>query len=83
MKPFASASGGDWSLRVDAALFLTGTTGALVEGCSFYGVGGNAVLLYAYNRGARVEGEETDGWAGTRILWGGSDGRGDGLAIGW
>ena len=32
---------------------------------------------------ARVEGDETDGWAGTRILWGGSDGRGDGLAIGW
>ena len=55
MKPFASASGGDWSLRVDAALFATGTEGLAVSGCSFLGVGGNALLLYAYNRGASVD----------------------------
>ena len=54
MKPFASASGGDWSLRVDAALVLTGTEGAEVSSCTFAGVGGNALLLLAYNRGALV-----------------------------
>jgi hypothetical protein len=56
MKPFASASGGDWSVRLDAALLLNGTTSAVVEGCSFYGLGGNAVMLFAFNRGARIEG---------------------------
>ena len=56
MKPFASASGGDWSVRVDAALFLNGTRNTLVDGCSFYGVGGNAILLYGPNRATRIEG---------------------------
>ena len=56
MKPFASASGGDWSVRLDGALVLNGTHSTTVEGCAFYGVGGNAVLLYAHNRGAALEG---------------------------
>lgn len=56
MKPFASASGGDWSLRVDAALLATGTTRLTVEGCSFFGLGGNALLLLAFNRAASVTG---------------------------
>ena len=56
MKPFASASGGDWSVRVDAALFAAGTERLAVENCSFLGVGGNAVLLYGYQRAARVAG---------------------------
>ena len=54
MKPFASASGGDYSLRVDATLFVTGTENLSVSNCNFNGVGGNALLLYAYNRGAKV-----------------------------
>ena len=54
MKPFASASGGDYSLRVDATLFITGTENLSVSNCNFNGVGGNALLLYAYNRGAKV-----------------------------
>ena len=54
MRPFAMASGGDWSVRRDAALVLNGTVGALVEGCSFVGIGGNAVLISGFNRGATV-----------------------------
>ena len=54
MKPFMSASGGDWSTRVDGTLWLEGTEGAVVEGCNFEGVGGNAVFLYGYNRGALI-----------------------------
>ena len=56
MKPYASASGGDWSLRVDAALVLRGSEGAEVSGCAFEGIGGNALLLLGYNRGARIAG---------------------------
>jgi len=54
MKSFASASGGDWSLRVDASLYITGTEGLTVSNCNFYGLGGNALLLYAYNRDAII-----------------------------
>ena len=54
MKPFASASGGDYSLRVDATLFVTGSEGLTVSNCNWIGVGGNALLLYAYNRNAKI-----------------------------
>ena len=54
MKPSTMCSGGDWSVRRDAALWLEGTAGASVEGCNFVGLGGNAVFLHAFNRDASV-----------------------------
>jgi hypothetical protein len=54
MKPFAMASGGDLSVRVDGAVFLEGSVGAVVENCTFSGVGGNALFLYGFNRNASV-----------------------------
>ena len=54
MKPYAMPSGGDFSVRLDAAVVLRGTAGAAVEGCSFVGLGGNALLLHGWNRGAVV-----------------------------
>jgi len=56
MKPFAMPSGGDFSVRLDAALVLRGTVGARVRGCSFVGLGGNALLLRGFNRAAEVSG---------------------------
>jgi len=54
MKPSAMASGGDWSVRRDAALWLEGTAGATVSACDFVGLGGNAVFLNAWNRDATI-----------------------------
>jgi hypothetical protein len=54
MKPFAMASGGDLSVRVDGAVFLEGSEGAVIENCTFTGVGGNAIFIYGYNRNATV-----------------------------
>ena len=56
MKPFAMPSGGDWSVRRDAAVVINGTEGSTVQGCSFFGIGGNAVLIDGYNRGATIAG---------------------------
>ena len=52
----AMTSGGDWSTRVDGALFLEGTVGFTVENCNFTGLGGNAVFLHGWNRGAHITG---------------------------
>ena len=56
MKPYASMSGGDVSTRLDGAVWLEGTQGAALQGCTFEGLGGNALFLYGYNRGAAVTG---------------------------
>ena len=53
-KSYTMASGGDWSVRKDAAVWLEGTTGVRIEWCRFEGIGGNAVMLYAFNRGAAI-----------------------------
>jgi hypothetical protein len=58
MKPYAMSSGGDWSTRMDGALYLEGTAGTLVENCTFIGLGGNAVFLRGWNRGAVVRGSD-------------------------
>lgn len=54
MKSFLMPSGGDWSVHRDAAVVLQGTEGVVVENCSFIGIGGNAVLITAYNRDAFI-----------------------------
>jgi len=54
MLPYTMASGGDWSVRRDAALVLNGTSGVLVDACFFIGLGGNAALITGWNRGATI-----------------------------
>ncbi len=56
MKPFSMASGGDWSVRRDAAVVFAGTTACSVINSSFYGIGGNAMLLDGSNDGATISG---------------------------
>ena len=53
---FRAPSGGDWAFSESAAVVLTHTQGATVEGCAFSALGGNAVLVLGANVGARVEG---------------------------
>jgi hypothetical protein len=61
MKPFAMPSGGDFSVRLDAALVLRGTVGARVRGCSFVGLGGNALLKWLGEQGeCFVDGDRED-----------------------
>jgi hypothetical protein len=54
MKPFTSASGGDWSVRRDGAVYLEGTDEVVLQNCNFTNLGGNAVFIHGWNRGAMV-----------------------------
>ena len=49
------ASGGDWALQRDAALFFEGTDGMVMRDCTVERVDGNAVMLSGYNRRATIE----------------------------
>jgi hypothetical protein len=54
MKPYTSASGGDWSVRRDGAVFLEGTSSVTVQNCNFTNLGGNAVFIHGWNRDAII-----------------------------
>ena len=47
-------SGGDWALHRSAAIFLTGTVNATVQGGTFKRLDGNAIMLNGYNRDATI-----------------------------
>ena len=55
MDPHGVPSAGDWALERQGALFVQGTEGAVVEGCSFERLDGNAVMISGYNRHATVQ----------------------------
>lgn len=54
MKSYAMPSGGDWSVRLDGGVWVEGSEGVTMEGCNFTNLGGNALVLYGYNRNATV-----------------------------
>ena len=64
-------SSGDWALPRSAVLFLEGSVNATVSGCVFERVDNNAVLLSAFNRGARIVANEF-AWIGASavVVWG-------------
>ena len=47
-------SAGDWALVRNGALFLQGTEGTLIDGCTFDRLDGNAVMVSGYNRNVTV-----------------------------
>lgn len=46
----------DWSIHRGGAVLLNGTRGCTVEACELTALGGNAIFVNGYNRGARVAG---------------------------
>jgi hypothetical protein len=51
---FVAISSGDWSFSNIAALFFNGSRNISVIGCTFTGLGGNALLLRGWNRDALI-----------------------------
>lgn len=75
MGPHGTPSGGDWGLARSGAVYLEGTEGVTVQGCTFTRVDGNAVSINAYNRNASIVGNEFV-WLGDSAVasWGTTDG---------
>jgi hypothetical protein len=56
LEPYEAPSLGDWTIRRDGAVYLSGVERCEVQGCRFEPVGGNGVFVDGYARGVRVEG---------------------------
>jgi len=46
----------DWTIYRGAAILLDGTEQVTIKNCNFYNLGGNAIFLSNYNKGAKVVG---------------------------
>lgn len=46
----------DWTIYRGAAILLDGTEQVSIKNCNFYNLGGNAIFLSNYNKGAKVVG---------------------------
>eukprot|EP00475_Leptophrys_vorax_P015852 TRINITY_DN2221_c0_g2_i1.p1 TRINITY_DN2221_c0_g2~~TRINITY_DN2221_c0_g2_i1.p1 ORF type:complete len:787 (-),score=214.49 TRINITY_DN2221_c0_g2_i1:1749-4109(-) len=49
MDPHGVPSGGDWALQRSGAVFLEGTSGAVIDNCAFFRLDGNALMISGYN----------------------------------
>jgi hypothetical protein len=67
-------SGGDWRIFRGAAVELDGTENCAVRDCTFDGVGGNAIFVRNYNRGAEVTGCEFTHIGASAVLFDGDAG---------
>ncbi len=84
MEPHAVPSGGDWALERQGAVFLEGTEGLLVQGCTFSRNGGNALILSGYHRGALVQGNTFRWTGGSQVVaWGRTDELSENGTRGW
>jgi hypothetical protein len=71
MMPHGVPSAGDWALDRYAAVFLEGTEGAVVDGCTFDRLDGNAVMVSGYNRNATIQHSDFSYIGGNAIAaWG-------------
>mmetsp|Transcript_735 Transcript_735/g.1309 ORF Transcript_735/g.1309 Transcript_735/m.1309 type:complete len:790 (-) Transcript_735:142-2511(-) len=71
MMPHGVPSAGDWALDRYAAVFLQGTEGALIDGCKFERLEGNAVMVSGYNRDATIQNSDFAFLGGNAIAaWG-------------
>ena len=80
----AVPSAGDWALERSAAVFLEGTEGATVDQCNFTRIGGNALMLSGYARGAAITGNAFR-WIGgsASVAWGRTDEVSEDGTLGW
>mmetsp|Transcript_5666 Transcript_5666/g.13013 ORF Transcript_5666/g.13013 Transcript_5666/m.13013 type:complete len:787 (+) Transcript_5666:23-2383(+) len=71
MMPHGVPSAGDWALDRFSAVFLQGTEGTLIEGCTFDRLEGNAVMVSGYNRDATVQSSDFSFLGGNAVVaWG-------------
>lgn len=71
MEPHSVPSAGDWALERFAAIYLQGTEGALIDGCTFERLDGNGVMVSGYNRNATVQNSDFAYIGGNAIAaWG-------------
>ena len=71
MNPHGVPSAGDWALERYSAVFLQGTEGALIDGCTFDRLDGNGVMISGYNRYATVQHSDFSYMGGNAIAsWG-------------
>ena len=64
-------SAGDWALDRFSAVFLQGTEGVDIDGCTFERLDGNAVMISGYNRNATVQNSDFSFIGGNAIAsWG-------------
>ena len=71
MEPHGVPSAGDWALERMGAVFLQGTEGAVIEGCTFERLDGNAVMISGFNRNATVRHSDFSFIGGNAIAsWG-------------
>jgi hypothetical protein len=56
LEPYSVPSLSDWAIHRGGAVYFSGTRQCAVKDCFFDAVGGNAVFLDGYNRGATVSG---------------------------
>lgn len=71
MMPHGVPSAGDWALDRYAAVFLQGTEGSMIDGCTFERLDGNAVMVSGYNRHATVANSDFAYLGGNAVVsWG-------------
>ena len=56
LEPYLVPSCGDWSIHANGALYVSGSSGLAVEGCSFVRTGGNGVFVHGRNDGTSISG---------------------------
>eukprot|EP01051_Picozoa_sp_SAG22_P004435 SAG22_NODE_237_length_14221_cov_37.207832_12_plen_270_part_00 len=79
LEPHGVPSGGDWALERLGAVFLENTEAAVVSGCHFSRIGGNGLMISAYNLNATVSHSEFAWMGGSAIAaWGWTDELSDG-----
>ena len=74
MAPHGVPSCGDWALQRMGGLFIEGTVGTLVDGCTFERMDGNAVMISSYNRNVTISNSLFQ-WIGDTAIaaWGRTD----------
>lgn len=71
MMPHGVPSAGDWALDRYGAIFLQGTEGTLVDGCTFERLDGNGVMISGYNRDVAIQNSDFAFIGGNAIAaWG-------------
>ena len=79
LEPHGVPSGGDWALERIGSVFLQNTEHATLSGLYFNRIGGNGVMLSAYNQHATVISSEFAWMGGSAIAaWGYTDEISDG-----
>jgi hypothetical protein len=58
MEPHGVPSAGDWALDRYGAIFLQGTEGVVLDGCTLERLDGNGVMVSGYNRNATIQHSE-------------------------